>query len=518
MRIRASLLTALLVAVASGATGAKLEELVSPGAVIEAHAEFESDCGSCHVPFDRAGQDALCLDCHEEVAADRQQGVGFHGRSPGWQEATCRSCHPEHRGRGADGVGLEEGTFDHRHTDYPLEGAHRTLACASCHPAEILHREAPNDCVGCHREDDPHREELGEDCAACHTEGAWQETVFDHDETAFELRGAHEKTDCVLCHADASFAETPKSCVSCHAVDDVHEGRFGAACQDCHDEASWQKPAFDHDRETKFPLEGGHRGVECGACHPGDLFRTKLGTDCASCHAKDDPHRGARSEECGSCHTVAAWAERAFDHARDADFELVGRHEQVRCQACHAGVLHEAETPTACAECHAKDDVHAGQLGESCAECHNESGWSSRVRFDHQLTGFPLLGLHRAATCEECHASHAFREAETDCVACHLPHDAHERRLGADCATCHNPNGWERWRFDHDLETSFALHGAHEGAECASCHRLPVTGPIELAHECVDCHAHEDRHDGAFGADCARCHVEKSWSEVTLPR
>jgi hypothetical protein len=517
-RSNAVCLAAVLMVWSGSARGATVEDLVSPGAVIEAHAEFESKCGQCHIPFDRPGEDRLCMDCHEDVASDRERGRGFHGRSPGVLEASCRSCHPEHRGRGADAIGLDAGTFDHRYTDYPLEGAHRALECASCHPAAKLHREAPADCVGCHREDDPHREELGTDCGDCHSEVAWRGASFDHGKTEFSLRGAHVDAPCALCHADERFAATPKDCSSCHFVDDVHEGRFGAACQDCHDEASWKKPVFDHEQQTSFALSGGHLNVACGSCHPGSLFQEEIATECASCHADDDAHRGERSKTCENCHSVATWADREFDHQRDTSFALVGRHEKVRCRACHDGVLYESKTPTDCASCHAKDDVHEGQLKQSCDGCHVEAGWSQQVAFDHQLTRFPLLGLHRAVTCEECHASHAFRDAEPDCATCHSAHDAHERRLGGDCATCHNPNGWERWRFDHDAETAFTLHGAHAGADCLSCHQKPVVGAIELPRMCADCHALDDRHDGAFGADCAKCHVEKSWSEVTLPR
>jgi hypothetical protein len=94
----------------------------------------------------------------------------------------------------------------------------------------------------------------------------------------------------------------------------------------------------------------------------------------------------------------------------------------------------------------------------------------------------------------------------------------HLRRLGPGCERCHNPNGWQRWRFDHDTQTSFELHGAHVDLACEQCHRTPVTSPIKLSGGCAGCHAKDDRHRGAFGRDCGRCHRDTSWQEFELRR
>ena len=44
-----------------------IESLIMPGDLIRGHAELEAECSSCHVSFNRAGQDVLCRDCHEEI-------------------------------------------------------------------------------------------------------------------------------------------------------------------------------------------------------------------------------------------------------------------------------------------------------------------------------------------------------------------------------------------------------------------------------------------------------------------
>jgi hypothetical protein len=67
------------------------DELVMPGKVSAAHAKWESECGKCHAPFQRERQRALCLDCHDEVAADVAAKTGFHGRSRRVGAAPCSS-------------------------------------------------------------------------------------------------------------------------------------------------------------------------------------------------------------------------------------------------------------------------------------------------------------------------------------------------------------------------------------------------------------------------------------------
>ena len=47
-----------------------LEGVLMPGKVITGHAKVEDQCVKCHIRFDKAAQDRLCLDCHKDVARD----------------------------------------------------------------------------------------------------------------------------------------------------------------------------------------------------------------------------------------------------------------------------------------------------------------------------------------------------------------------------------------------------------------------------------------------------------------
>ena len=60
-----------------------LEGVLMPGKVIAGHAKIEQDCDKCHVKFNKAAQDGLCLDCHKEVGATfaRRRAITAGSRS-----------------------------------------------------------------------------------------------------------------------------------------------------------------------------------------------------------------------------------------------------------------------------------------------------------------------------------------------------------------------------------------------------------------------------------------------------
>jgi hypothetical protein len=505
---------ALAMAILTSAAQANpLERLLMPGEVIAGHADAESDCGKCHDRSDRQRQRALCLDCHEDVAADVAGNAGLHGRVA--RKAQCNACHTEHKGRDADIVHFDRDSFDHRKTDFALVGAHAATACEGCHETGKKFREAPQQCVDCHREDDSHDGRLGEQCDQCHEPAGFRPTRFDHAKTRFPLANAHAEVACAACHRDAGFKDTPMACVDCHAADDVHRGTRGTDCSSCHGTVDWKESRFDHAQATGYALEGNHGPLACEACHVGGDLEAPLPAECVGCHAAADLHSGRFGTACVDCHGQQEWPLPAYDHEQHAEFALRGAHAELGCHACHTGVLKEQQMAKDCYGCHAPDDVHRGSLGQACESCHNESGWRDEVRFDHDLAGFPLVGLHVSVPCGECHATRAYREAPLQCLACHRAKDVHEERLGDDCASCHNPNGWDFWQFDHGSTTDFPLTGAHAELGCRDCHREPARD-AELPQDCYSCHARDDVHDRRFGRDCARCHGTVSFRQAAV--
>jgi hypothetical protein len=490
-----------------------LETLVMPGPVIKGHLEIEGDCDQCHLPFARDRQRVLCLDCHDDIASDLTQKAGFHGRVVEARSSECSVCHTDHEGRQVDIVGLDPDGFDHHLTDFVLTGAHVDADCDGCHEPAAKHREAPLECVSCHLEDDKHAGGLGRECETCHGTNDWQESVFDHAlKTGYELIGGHATAQCLACHQDNSFNAASTECYACHRDDDVHEGINGADCAGCHDSRDWGNSYFDHTTGTDFALLGKHEVLECAACHTGPVHEIQLSTECSGCHVDDDVHEGINGAGCADCHSADGWTAVSFDHDVDTGFVLRGAHRDVNCGGCHQEAVHEKQPESACIGCHLDDDAHEAQLGRNCVQCHNEDSWVSSVRFDHGLTQFPLVGLHRDSTCVACHETPRFQDAPEQCDDCHRDDDYHALSLGPACGACHSPIGWQAWEFDHLVSTGFVLDGAHEELACDDCHIRSLTRKTQLDGDCVSCHRGDDVHRSDFGNDCERCHTTQTFN------
>lgn len=499
-----------------------LESLIMPGPVIEGHKKYEKTCKKCHSVFSKDKQDELCRDCHKKVSADIRAKKGYHGKLG--KIARCNNCHTEHKGRKVDIVKLNAKTFNHDKTDFKLTGHHRGVECGECHKKGKKHRDASSNCLSCHKKQNPHdvkklifnKKKLI--CNACHQSTDWESMIFKHDKTDFKLRGKHESVKCINCHPRDQFSKTPKNCYACHKFDDVHKRKKGKKCEKCHNALGWRRLKFDHDKETEFALKGRHKKLQCRDCHKKDPYRVKIKKDCYSCHKPDDRHAGRFARKCDKCHRSSSWDKVKFQHNVDTKFKLRGRHKKLACEDCHTRDAYEYETDKHCYACHKKDDVHKRQEGKDCSSCHNETDWRNKIIFDHDLTKFPLLGLHAALACEECHLSNRYKDIGRECHGCHKKDDEHTGRLGQNCQLCHNPNAWRVWQFDHNRQTDFKLDGKHRKLHCHDCHKRAVSDMKNQLGACNDCHAADDVHNGQFGRNCARCHSTKTFKNAKLPR
>ncbi len=507
-----AVLTCLFAWFPAQADNSRFEELLMPGPVIEGHADIEKECSKCHGETDDDSlQTQMCLDCHEEVAEDIHKKQGYHGLDTQIKDSECRTCHTDHKGRNTDILLLDKDHFDHNLTDFMLEGKHTSAPCSGCHLPEKKYREALSQCLDCHEDDDPHRGQFEETCDACHTPKEWNKFDFDHNETQFPLKSKHEEASCNACHPDQRYVNTPMECISCHALNDVHAGQNGNECEACHIEDEWQQITFDHNNETEFQITGSHEGLTCESCHKDSKFDKKPDKTCIGCHLHDDEHQGRNGRQCDNCHRSSKWTKLIFNHDNDTDFMLKGKHKDVLCTACHQDQVYDQNLDTTCISCHRVDDYHRGQLGERCERCHNEQGWANRVVFDHDITNFPLIGLHSVLPCSECHISGSFQGTEKLCDSCHNEDDIHKKALGPACHNCHTPNSWNIWQFDHDTQTDFVLDGGHKNLSCESCHTEPTDDEVKQSSACFTCHAQDDIHEGQFGKNCERCHTTEKF-------
>lgn len=487
--------------------------LVMPGPVIAGHEKYEAECDACHARGSDAPQGLLCIECHTEVGDDIGGERGLHGRLTEAEPLECATCHTDHEGRDVNIVELDEASFDHRLTDFVLHAKHVDVACSECHQDGKPRRRAPGECVACHLDDDVHKGQMGRNCGTCHSAAGWHDADFDHATTGFALTGAHGNTECGACHVSEVFAEVGRTCVSCHASDDVHKGNNGEQCADCHTTADWKRTTFDHLAVSGFALRGGHSDLDCASCHRSHRFDDLGNSTCSTCHAGDDAHDGRFGSACGSCHNVSDWRSVAFDHAAETGFPLPPDHGELPCTACHSASL-TAPVPTSCGGCHVGDDPHQGQLGDRCASCHVTWHWTAQVWFDHDITRFPLVGLHADVPCDSCHETAAFHDADAECAVCHAGDDVHEGGLGDECSDCHNPSDWHAWLFDHDTQTGFSLTGAHEELACRACHSGDGRRTASLQSDCSACHRRDDPHSGRFGNNCQACHNTRSFSQI----
>ena len=299
-------------------------------------AHLETECRACHGPF--PGQAAkfkglkfeACLDCHP----DAHQGQLTTNKAV----TECTTCHT------VDGFSpVKFGLPEHARTRYPLDGAHKVVACDACHEASPAQQKKVN------------------------------------PQALADLRRKKRKE--LISLAVFSWQKPTDRCETCHA--DVHKGQFGEKpCTACHQVESFDKLKFDHQKDSRYPLVGKHLKVECQKCHfvpvgskdqvagkPVVKYRP-LDQKCASCHP--DIHLGqfaprkGEPAECERCHVVEDWKRLLFKHeAPFTTYLLDGEHRKVACEKCHQKVASGGKEtaryrplPRACESCHA--DFHQG--------------------------------------------------------------------------------------------------------------------------------------------------------------
>jgi hypothetical protein len=491
-----------------------------------AHKTKVTNCNECHKPENIViaslknkpktylGLDTKCLNCHDD----------YHQKT---LSNDCISCHNANEWKPAT-------LFNHNKADFTLNGAHKKVECKECHKEEIRDGKkfvkyadiAHSNCFNCHK--DVHHGDFGTNCKSCHNEDSFHKisasTSFNHNVTGFKLEGKHDEINCKKCHdsGNSTFQEFAKkkdiTCANCHK--DIHEGKFGTDCKSCHNQTSFllKKAAkldkFDHDK-TDYKLEGKHIEVDCRTCHKKDLTDALPHKTCMDCHS--DKHNGdfdtkkSLYPDCATCHKVEAFSPSFFtiEQHNTTKFKLDGAHLAQPCFTCHLKADKKwvfSNLGTECVSCHTdihKDIIDNKYYGEnSCVTCHTTESWQA-VTFNHDSTGYKLVGAHQKASCGGCHIDktlthvrQAFRGLKSQCSLCH--EDAHGNQFAkrgiTNCEKCHNNETWEMKNFDHDKNTDYKLDGEHKKATCSQCHKQIFIAGTDIKlfkivkHNCIDCH------------------------------
>ena len=277
-----------------------------------------------------------------------------------------------------------------------------------------------------------------------------------------------------------------------------------------------------------------HRSLGCQSCHGEGAMEMRAAADpiaaCTSCHATaqvmaTDNHGTARARgnttapTCVTCHGSHDVLPGSDERSRTFPAAVNGR-----CGGCHtpalrtygAGVHATAQSGLAagspaanCAACHAPHDVRRAAdststvsrtgVAATCGACHQQAGADYDVSV--HATALRRGSIH-AATCVDCHSSHAIRPGRQEDAP-----TAPLRVALATCGSCHDNVQLTRAHalppVVGDYRASFhglsAALGDRRVANCASCHGIhdirPSWDPQSRIHPdntpatCGACHS-----------------------------
>lgn len=215
--------------------------MISPGRLIDGHAELEKDCFACHTPL-IGSRSAKCIECHKVAdiglkdtkgvtIVKEKESVAFHQELI---EEDCVSCHSDHKGVATF---RPISQFSHNLLQPALQ-----KQCDSCHsnPIDNLHRL------------------IKSNCGECHTKDAWTPSTFAHS-----LLEPAKRRQCESCHSNPG--------------DKLHR-QIRGKCGECHTLDAWAPATFEHEKYFRFDR---HHTTECATCHLDDDYSNYT---CYECH------------------------------------------------------------------------------------------------------------------------------------------------------------------------------------------------------------------------------------------
>jgi nitrate/TMAO reductase-like tetraheme cytochrome c subunit len=214
------------------------------------------------------------------------------------------------------------------------------------------------------------------------------------------------------------------------------------------------------------------------------------------------------------------------------------------CTKCH--ILGKKVSNQKCLECHTelkvRIDVQKGYhasaevKGKECVKCHSDHhGVNFQIirfekdKFNHNLTGYKLSGVHSKKQCIDCHKPENIKDQKIKkkkftylglspaCLTCHT--DYHQQTLSGNCEGCHDFEQFKpASKFSH-TKSRFQLTGKHQLVTCAACHKTITKNGQKFQEftglkfeNCTPCHT--DPHNNKFGQNCTQCHTGESFSVI----
>jgi cytochrome b subunit of formate dehydrogenase len=277
-----------------------------------------------------------------------------------------------------------------------------------------------------------------------------------------QTKSAPTDTDCLACHGQKDvksasgrsvFVDDAKHKVSVHSI---------LGCTDCHTDVK------------EFPHPAHVAKVNCATCHADESSDTAksmhsiLGTGieaCTACHgpAHDTtPAAALIPQLCTQCHTDEAKGFLSGVHGQAAKR---GDPQAPSCESCH-GPIHKtlaAQDPNS--------TVAKKNLPDTCASCHSNSKFlaAHQIPFANPVETYKssvhgraiAAGRDDAATCSDCHGSHAIYEARDP------RSKINHWNIPATCGACHTQIAKA---YDASVHGQAVARGATDAPVCTDCH------------------------------------------------
>ena len=172
--------------------------MVSPGPVVSAHAEINTDCFACHAPL-RGASAERCIACHtlSAIGLRSSKGAPLVQKTKGLKtsfhqeliEKDCVACHSDHQAPRL--AQRSRKRFSH----------------------DLLRVAVREQCAGCHvAPTDKLHSKLSANCKQCHGQQAWKPATFDHGK--FFVLDKDHNASCETCHTGNDYSRY--TCYGCH--------------------------------------------------------------------------------------------------------------------------------------------------------------------------------------------------------------------------------------------------------------------------------------------------------------
>lgn len=347
---------------------------------------------------------------------------------------------------------------------------------------------------------------------------------------------------CLTCHGQAGMKSEAGKSISIDPGKHAASAHAILGCKDCHTGIK------------DFPHPDKIARVKCSACHaeessgvPKSAHGVLGEAACSSCHGNVHevaPAAKLAPAKCMDCHAEEV---KEFDAGVHSQAAKSGDPDAPRCSSCH-GPVHRIR-----AAGDAASPVSRKNLPDTCANCHSNSAFLSRHKipvvrpveqYRQSVHGRAVLAGKNAATCSDCHGSHAIfagRDSRSrinhwnvveTCALCHkeiarqFNESVHGEALKTgvrdvpDCTNCHG----EHLILEPSNPAS-ALNAANVSAQtCGRCHadarlaRLYDLPADRVPSYADSYHGLALREGSLTAANCASCHGVHSILRSSDPR